>query len=202
MTVALCTVSSDDDDSWTSSPMPLTTEERTWFRDAIESLDAGKALVTLAHDGQSVRYADVIRSSESRVRAADPEELTRAVVVLLLCSDEYGYKPESLHLERSFTIGRGVTSGAQVDIIVYNEDGGVHETAFAMVELKAPSEYKPNTDSAIRKQLFDTAKQVNPTLLTYGTVRPTGVPKFECITIDYTMYKDYEKWDEEGRPAT
>jgi len=181
--------------------MALSAQERAWYEKQIVGLDAGRGLVTLAA-GNYVVYSDRFRFGESRHRKGDPEELVRAVTVLLLCGEEYGYEPERLFLEETFTIGRGQTSGAQVDIVVYfaEEDGA--ETAFAMIELKQPSEYKPASDPFIRGQLFNTAKQLNPTLLTYGTVLPSGDAVFECITIDYTTYKDFDNWDSEGRPTT
>lgn len=79
------------------------------------------------------------------------------------------------------------------------EDGS--ETVFAMWEMKSPGEYKPSSDPLIEDQLFKTAPLVSPSLLVYSTVK-NPVADIECITIDYTAYKTYRRWNDAGRPAT
>jgi hypothetical protein len=106
-----------------------------------------------------------------------------------------------MYLEQTHTIGRPSASTAQIDLILYFEEEDGSETVFAMWEMKAPDEYKPANDPLIEHQLFKTAPLVSPSLLVYSTVKPQTAD-IECITIDYTAHKTYQRWDSAGRPAT
>lgn len=181
--------------------MPLTEPDRTWFLHEIRSRDPSGAIVEVDPDGSHVRYSDKIRAGETRHRKADPEELVRALTILLLGSDAYGYTADRLFIEQTHSVGRPSASTAQVDLVLYFAEQDGTESAFAMWEMKAPDEYKPASDTLIDGQLFAVAPLVGPSLLVYSTVKP-GVPEIECITIDYTAHKTYAGWDAAGRPAT
>lgn len=148
-----------------------------------------------------LQYTSQIRSDETLQRAADPEELVRALTVCLLCSPAYGYEPTRLYLEQTHSIGRPSTSTAQVDLLIFFEEEDGSETVFAMWEMKAPSEYKPTNDPLIESQLFNTAPLLSPSLLVYSSIKP-GTTDIECITIDYKAHKSYQRWDTAGRPST
>jgi len=181
--------------------MALSASDRQWFLNEIVRLDPTGELVDVVNGGAQLRYSDKIRSDETRLRKAETEELVRAVIVGLLCSPIYGYEPERMYIERTYSIGRPSATTAQVDLILYFEEEDGSETAFAMWEMKAPDEYKPATDPLIEKQLFDTAPLVAPSLLVYASVRPQN-SSVECVTVDYTAHKSYASWDSAGRPST
>lgn len=183
--------------------MPLSAADRSWFLAEIQALDPAGDLVEVMTNGPTtrLRYSDRFRSDETLLRAADPEELVRALTVCLLCSTKYGYVPERMYLEQTHSIGRPSSSTAQIDLIIFFEEEDGSETVFAMWEMKAPDEYKPTKDPMIDDQLFKTAPLVSPSLLVYSSIRPQ-VAEIECVTIDYKAYKTYKRWDDAGRPAT
>lgn len=181
--------------------MPLREVDRTWFITEIRALDPSGAIVSVEPDATHVRYCDAIRSGETRHRKADPEELVRALTLLLLCSDKYGYAPDRMYIEQTHTIGRPSASTAQIDLVLYFGETDGTESAFAMWEMKAPDEYKPASDPLIETQLFAVAPLVGPSLLVYSTVKPR-VSDIECITIDYKAHKTYSGWNAAGRPST
>ena len=73
---------------------------------------------------------------------------------------------------------------------------------YAIFEIKAASEYTKEENDAIKNQLFGTAPLVgSPKLLVYATVEPQGTrPKIRAVCIDYSKYKSYDVWNEDGRP--
>ena len=181
--------------------MALSDADRRWFLQEIQRLDPNGSMVQVVNDGARLLYSDIIRSDETRLRLADPEELVRALTLCILCSDKYGYSPERMHLEQTHSIGRPSTSTAQIDLILYFAENDGSETVFAMWEMKAPDEYKPDADPLIEDQLFNTAPLVSPSLLVYSTIKP-GTPDIECITVDYKAHKAYGRWNATERPAT
>lgn len=175
--------------------------DREWFLHEIECRDSEGALVAIEGDGTYLRYSDAIRSDEKLRRHVGPEELVRALTIILLCSDSYGYHPERLYIEQTYTIGRPSTTSAQADLVLFFGEENETESAFALWEIKAPSEYKPDSDPLIEHQLFAVAPLVSPSLLVYSTIQPS-VADIECITIDYTAHKSFADWDKAGREAT
>jgi type I restriction enzyme M protein len=177
-------------------PRSLNAEEREWYFSAIESL--GGLAVTADRAKDTLTYHSGITSDESHVKSADPEELAHAVMIGLLHSKRYKYPISALCHEIHFAHGSKGSKSDEVDILVRDED----QLPYALVELKAASEFERDKDSAIRDQLFGTAHLVgSPKLLVYATVEPKGeYPKIRAICIDYTKYKSYEAWKEAGEP--
>lgn len=175
----------------------LTDEQRKWYFDALEKL-GGEAVVGNDAAG-TITYHSDIRSDESHVKSADPEELAHAVAVALL-HREYKYGLSAIGHEIHFAHGSKGSLSDEVDILIADEDG----LPYAVFELKAASEYEAEKSDAIRNQLFGTAPLVGaPKLLVYATVEPKGKnPKLKCICIDYTKHKTYESWLEESEPQS
>jgi type I restriction enzyme M protein len=174
----------------------ISTAAKDWYFDAIEKL--GGAAITVDRTTELVTYNAAIESNESRVRSADPEELAHAVTIGLLHSKEYNYPLTALGHEIHFPHGSKGSKADEVDILVKDEDG----LPYAIIELKAASEYDRGKEDAIKHQLFGTAPIVGaPKLLVYATVEPTGAdPKIRAICIDYTTYKSYQAWQDAGAP--
>lgn len=181
--------------------MAMTTTDKAWFLREILRLDPSGDIVKVLGGDKQLQYTDKIRSDETRLRAANPEELVRALTICLLCSDSYGYQPERMYIEQTHSVGRPSKSTAQIDLVLNFQEEDGEETVFAMWEMKSPSEYRPDTDRLIEKQLFDTAPLISPSLLVYSTIIPQFA-EIECITIDYKAHKSYARWDTAGRPAT
>jgi len=163
-------------------PKALTAKEKEWYLEAIDGL--GGAAVVTDRPNNTVTYNSQITSDESHVKSADPEELAHAVMIGLLHSNTYKYPLVALCHEMHFEHGSKGSKSDEVDILVRDED----QLPYAIVELKAASEFKSEKDDAIKNQLFGTAPLVgSPKLLVYATVEPKGsVPKIRAICIDYT----------------
>ncbi len=118
----------------------LTTKEKAWYFDAIDEL--GGAAVTSDRGADTVTYHSAISSDESHIKAADPEELAHAVMIGLLHGKAYKYPLTSLCHEMHFAHGSKGSKSDEVDIIIRDED----QLPYAMVELKAASDFKSEKD--------------------------------------------------------
>lgn len=176
----------------------LSDEKRTWYFDALDAL--GGAAVVGDAAALTVTYDGAIRTDESHVKSADPEELAHAVAIALLHSDEYKYPLASIGHEIHFAHGSKGSKSDEVDIVITDPDG----LPYAVWELKAATEYEAEKKDAIKNQLFGTAPLVgSPKLLVYATVEPKGAkPKLRCLTIDYAKYKTYDSWVDDGSPSS
>src|SRR5262249_52711021 len=173
----------------------LTAPAREWYFGAIDAL--GGAAVTGDRTSNTVTYNSAIATDESHVKSANPEELAHAVMMALLHSKEYRYPLNCLCHEKHFAHGSKGSKADEVDILVLDED----QVPYAMVELKAASDFAHERVDAIKNQLFGTAPLVgSPKLLVYATVEPKGKPNIRAICIDYTKHKSYETWKAEGEP--
>lgn len=174
-------------------------EDREWFIEQIGLLDPTGSVVTYDAENNRLHFSEAVRSGETRNRdASEPEELTRALIMCRLTQPEYGYKAENFSIEETYTIGHPTTSGAQVDLIIYDGD----DQPFVMCEIKEPAKYVSDEAVAIKHQLFATAPQVHvPSCLVYATYRPHA-DDLEAKTIDYSLYKDYDEWVAAGGPCT
>ena len=79
------------------------TEEQQWYFTAIESL--ASSAVSIDQGNGTVTYDSRIRSDESHVKAAGPEELVHATAIGLLCSSAYNYRVEAIGHEIHFAHG-------------------------------------------------------------------------------------------------
>jgi type I restriction enzyme M protein len=176
----------------------LTVEDRKWYFSALESL-GGSAVVGDA-EASTVTYNSHIRSDESHVKEADPEELAHAVAIGLLHSAEYQYPLSAIGHEIHYAHGSKGSLSDEVDILIADPDG----LPYAVLELKSASEFESGKKDAIKNQLFGTAALVGaPKLIVYATVEPKGKkPKLKCICIDYTKYKTYSSWEDDGSPSS
>ena len=178
-------------------PPPQGIRTREIGNDFFNSL-LGGAAVTVDKTTETVSYNSAIASDESHIKSADPEELAHAVMIGLLHSTAYRYPVTALCHELHFAHGSKGSKSDEVDIIIRDED----QLPYAVVELKAASEFDREKDDAIKNQLFGTAPLVgSPKLLVYATVEPKGTqPKLRSICIDYTKHKTYDAWKQENEP--
>jgi type I restriction enzyme M protein len=174
----------------------LSDSEREWYYDVLEAL--GTAAVTLDRASTTVIYNAAITSDESHVKSADSEELAHAVTLAMLHSPTYKYPLSVLGHEIHFAHGSKGSKSDEVDILIRDAD----QLPYALIELKAASEFDHEKDDAIKNQLFGTAPlSGSPKLLVYATVEPKGAqPKIRALCIDYTKHKSYEAWKDAGEP--
>lgn len=176
----------------------LSTVERDWYFETLKAL-GGKAVVGDA-EAALITYNNDIKSDESHVKSSDPEELAHAVMIALLHSKQYSYPLTAIGHEIHYAHGSKGSMSDEVDILITDTDG----LPYAVIEVKSSSEYDSEKNDAIKNQLFGTALLVGtPKLLVYATVDPKGKkPKIKCVCIDYTKYKTYESWIDEGEPSS
>lgn len=173
-------------------------QEQTWYFEALKGL--GGAAVVGDPSALTVTYDSQIRTDESHVKDADPEEMAHAVTIGLLHSNEYNYPLTAIGHEIHYAHGSKGSLSDEVDVLITDPDG----LPYAVFELKAASEYDSDKKDAIKNQLFGTATLVGaPKLLVYATVEAKGKkPKLKCLCIDYTKYKAYDSWVEDGEPSS
>ena len=134
----------------------------------------------------------------------DPEEKVRVGLFYDLI-EKYGYKnnKEIIDLEFKRTIGHPYkVNKSLLDIILYRSDN----TPFAIFELKSEDDYEKYFEDSIKTQLFERAANEdkgsgNLQYLIYYTRYYDGDELNEkFVTIDYTLYKAWEQWEDAGRP--
>ncbi|MFM6055243.1 MAG: hypothetical protein ACKPA7_27085, partial [Sphaerospermopsis kisseleviana] len=99
-------------------------EERLCFYNAILHLDSEKEFVTVDKENDTLTYnRQKIQSEEKISGRPSDEELTRCLILLNLLKN-YGYNPENIEIEDSFSIGGRREEGAravETDIIIKNK---------------------------------------------------------------------------------
>ena len=178
--------------------MALTRKQEEWYADRLKEIDPSESAIKIDKEARLINYNTNLQSDESLTKSFEPEELVHATTIALLTSDAYKYKITSLYHEKYYAHGSSGSLSDEVDILINDED----DLPYALWELKSSDEYTKLEDKAIEFQLFGTAKLVGSVkLLVYGTVHPTGKKaKIELKCIDYTKYKSYDAWVDDGKP--
>lgn len=135
---------------------------------------------------------------------SDPEEKVRIGLFYdLIEKYDYQNKKEIIDLEFNRTIGHPYKKNAsKLDIIINRPD----KTPYAIFELKSENDYEKYFEDSIKTQLFERAANEDKSsgklkyLIYYTRYYENSklVEKFE--TIDYELYKDWNQWEEAGRP--
>lgn len=133
----------------------------------------------------------------------DPEEKVRAELFVDLI-EKYGYRndPVVLEMEKLHKIGHPrKKTDAKIDLLVKKD-----ENPFLMFELKAPEKYEEEMEESIETQLFNVAavedkgKGTLRHLIYYTRYWENSDLREKIVTIDYTKFKNFEAWEEAGRP--
>lgn len=180
-------------------------EERLCFYNAILHLDSEKEFVTVDKENDTLTYnRQKIQSEEKISGRPSDEELTRCLILLNLLKN-YGYNPENIEIEDSFSIGGRREEGAravETDIIIKNKQGQIE----IICEIKRIHDYKGVDDSSIQKQLFDPYNNIvkynSAKYLFYLSLDvPLTKDQFplNCIGIDTSISKTYDEWTRQGR---
>ena len=184
----------------------FTDEERIAFYNAIAFLDPERIYVYHDKDSDTLSYADKIKSHEKISGKPGDEELTRALILLHLVIT-YGYSPETIEIENSFSIGGRREEGAravEIDICIKNIKGEIE----VLCEVKRIQNYLGTNDTSIKKQLFDPFENV----IKYSKAKylfhlsvdvPINKEHFplNCIGIDTSISKTYIEWVNQGRSS-
>ena len=174
----------------------LTEEQLAGVALATADLDPGGEFVVLDVEARHVEYKHPIRVHEAVGDYVGDEEAVRAFLVAWLCTLG-GYPAECIDLEKRYPYGRD--GHAELDIRV--ADANDVEKAFALIEVKAPHDFKGAEDSRIEGQLFAIAgHEPECQLLALATIEVgeggTVVPN--AVTIDYKPSLTYARWTDGG----
>lgn len=133
----------------------------------------------------------------------DPEEKVRAALYVELV-EKYKYPPEQIDKPDKFIkIGHpDKKTDVKIDLLIKK-----NEHPFMLFELKGSEyDYGKDMDSSIKTQLFNVAPVLDPKgkylkyLAYYTRFTEDGELKEKITTIDYTKYKTWDDWEEDGRP--
>ncbi|MCK4476157.1 MAG: N-6 DNA methylase [Methanophagales archaeon] len=134
---------------------------------------------------------------------SDPEEKVRAALYLELI-DKFNYQASKdvIEMEKRHKIGHPhKKTDAIIDIIVKK-----NKKPFMMFELKSPDDYERDMDDSIKTQLFNVAAVEDKGgknlkyLIYYTRYEEEGELREKIITIDYTKFKSYDDWEDDGKP--
>jgi len=153
---------------------------------------------------------NIIKIRDSRITYVFPnktynfdyqEEKVRAEIYVELILN-YKYPIEEMEIEKEHKIGRpDKKTSAKIDILV-KKNGN----PFLIFELKSPEEYEREMESSIKTQLFNVAAVEDKKarslkyLIYYTRYYEEGELKEKIKTIDYKKFKDYDNWEEAGKP--
>ena len=182
----------------------FTEEERIAFYNAISNLDPNKIYVNHNKDADTLSYTDKINSHEKISGKPSDEEITRALILLHLINT-YGYNPEKIEIENTFSIGGRRDQGAravETDICIKNEKDEIE----ILCEVKRIQNYLGTDDSSIRKQLFEPFEGVvkyskSKYLFHLAVDVPIDKDHFplNCVGIDTAVSKTYREWENQGK---
>lgn len=169
----------------------------TWKEKVIQTLKKAKdKVVEIDLDKKTITYNKIINPRGIKVITGD-EEIVRAYLVNHLVN-ELDYSPELIDIEVEYEIGRPSVKKARIDVMVRDRKGEV----FFFIEVKAPDKWEADKEF-IEGQLFKLAKmQGDSKYLVYYTVDFKGGELLDqAIIVDYKQHKEFEQWDEVGRPS-
>ncbi|GAW27813.1 N-6 DNA methylase [Carboxydocella sp. ULO1] len=162
-------------------------------------LDSQKVKAVEIYDfaNRKVKYSEKIKGWRINEFKGD-EEFVRAYLLAKL-TNELGYKPEDIELEREYDVGRPKTNKPRIDVIVKYPGS---EDIFLYIEAKSPSEYNPDDDETIEKQLYNLASQEigqgkKVKYLVLYSIDCESAIKDKCVVIDYEKYKTFDQWNNE-----
>jgi type I restriction enzyme M protein len=133
----------------------------------------------------------------------DPEEKVRAALYVELV-EKYKYPVEQIDKpDKYIKIGHpDKKTDVKIDLLV-KKNGN----PFMQFELKGSEyDYEKDMESSIKTQLFNVAPVLDPKgkylkyLIYYTRFTDDGELKEKIITIDYTKYKTWDDWEDDGRP--
>ncbi|MFZ1593853.1 MAG: N-6 DNA methylase, partial [Chitinophagales bacterium] len=168
-----------------------------WKEKILQTLKKAKdKVVEIDFDKKTIIYNKVNNPRGIKVITGD-EEIVRAYLVNHLVN-ELDYSPELIDIEVEYEIGRPSVKKARIDVIVRDRKGEV----FFFIEVKPPDKWEADKQF-IEGQLFKLAKmQGDSKYLVYYTVDfKGGELSDQAIIVDYKQHKEFEQWDEVGRPS-
>lgn len=168
-----------------------------WKEKVLQKIRSAKdKVVEIDLDKKIVTYSKIANPRNVKFITGD-EEFVRAYLINHLVN-ELDYSPELIEIELEYEMGRPSVKKARIDVIVRDRRGEV----FFFIEAKSPDKWESDKEF-IEGQLFKLSKmQDDSKYLVYYTVDFKGNElSDQAIIIDYSQYKDFEKWDEVGRPS-
>ena len=172
--------------------------EKRIFRKHIKRLDPNEEIVRIDLERNEIRYNQEIKQHR-KIRELTKEEIVRAYVVTKLVT-QLGYTKDCIELEKEHVIGRRKKrTSARIDVLVKKPDDTYN--TFMIIEVKAPDVFDHEMDE-IKTQLFQLARLERGTqFLIYYTAQVSNIQiKERVVSISYSIYDSYRKWEKEGKP--
>ena len=172
-----------------------------WTEKVELKLEAQKNNIAKISIGKSaVSYSEKVKQNRILKSLTGDEEIVRAFLIDRLVN-ELDYKPESLEIEKEYSIKGGHGKLApRIDVLVKDENGN----PFFFIEAKAPEKYEKDK-AEIEGQLFALAQaeerdfKTKVKYLIYYTVEmPENEVIDKVVIIDFEKYKTYNDWENEG----
>ncbi|SDM03014.1 type I restriction enzyme M protein [Arthrobacter sp. ov407] len=174
----------------------LTDDDYAVLKAEVLRMDPDGDVVSLDLVANTLQYASDIKCHES-ITALAGEEIVRAYVVTWLVTVG-GYPTSRLELEKRYSYGRN--GQGELDIRIAQLEG---DTAYALIEIKQPHEYRGETDPVINGQLFAYAGTEADTqvvsLMTVG-INAERAPFVRSVTIDFVAHSHFDAWVAAKRP--
>lgn len=141
---------------------------------------------------KTVKYNSKIKNSSGIKVLRGDEEVVRAFLVTKL-ANEYGYSLDDIEFERQYSAGRPKTIKPKIDIIVKHKR---MNSIFYFIEIKSPSQYDIELESAIEEQLYKLASLENEKIdnLVYYSLDSETFEERPFI-IDYKKHSKYIEWN-------
>jgi type I restriction enzyme M protein len=187
----------------------LTTAQKQAIAERILKLDPKGEIVSLTpkanYAGGTIAYnkESGLTLNENISRLTD-EEYVRAYLIVRLIK-ELRYPPDSIELEKGYTIGRPTGKSAQVDIRVLDKREAKKKVkTFMLIEAKRPDDYESYT-SLMEDQLFSPGNQEHAAgvryIAWYSLDMQGGEFRDQCIIVDFRKFTDYKEWALAGEPG-
>jgi len=170
------------------------------WKTAIEKLlqTETNKVVKLNLEKKSIEYTDKIKNHRDEKVITGDEEIVKAFLLQRLVN-QLDYKPELIEKEKEYPSGRPKTTKPRIDYILRDDKG----KAFFFIEAKAPEKFEGDK-WMIDGQLFALAVQETKGvkyLVYYTADYQEGKLIDKALIIDFEKFKNYEDWDNAGRPS-
>src|SRR5205085_5775916 len=185
----------------------LNLEQKKLIAARIKELDPNGEIVSLNPDATfnkgTITYnkSSGIVFGENITRLTD-EEYVRAYLVVRLAV-QLKYPPDSIELERTYTIGRPSATKAQIDVRVLDRREQKIKT-FMLIEAKRPDDFDSYI-KLIEDQLFAPGRDEHARGIRYVVWYTVQFRENEiqdkCIIIDFRKFTEYKEWIDEGEPG-
>ncbi len=163
--------------------------------------DVVELLPTADYSGGTIRFSSSITQHRTEEMLKGEKYVEAYLTVKLV--KELGYSIEVVELQKEYPVGHPKVDRPRVDILVNQMEDGKFQRRFFFIETKDPEKFEAERERAIQHQLYalaDHERTNNLQYLVYYTIEYDNDKLVEkADIIDFTLYPEYEAWDQAGR---